>query len=804
MTTVTTEVTETTGITGITEITRLPRWCAHPGDGFGEVVSGLPEAAGRAAQTLGVGLSSVLFTAYVRVIAALTVESEVVVGYRAGGPLRSLRIALDGLTWRELVQSVDKALADGSGAAEVPGAEPDTVFETVFETVSGFEDGAALAVRSVGDALHVRFRRSEFDAEHAGRIAGYLVRVLEAVDADPEAEHADVELLSAAERDHQLNGMNGPVFELPDARFHELFSARAAEHPDRTAVVCRDEQWSYGRLDRASNRIAHALLADGLEHGGVVALAAERGLPWAAAVIGIFKAGGVFLPIEPDWPAARVTGLIGHSGARHVLTEPGGHAAGADRPDAAWLVAADIVDDLRYPDGAPGVRVAERDVAYIYFTSGSTGSPKGATCEHLGLLNHLHAKVRDLRITAGDTVLQSAQASFDISLWQLVAGLLVGARTVILPRQQTLDVQRFIELITERDVTVAQVVPSYLDVLLDHLARHPGGLGRLREVSVTGEAITKALIARWFERLPDIRLINAFGATEVSDDTTHEIFTEPPPDDIVPVGLANINVLVSVLGPDDKLVPLGSPGEIAFSGVMVGRGYVNDPVRTAEVFVEDPLRPGVAMYRTGDFGRWLPGGKLGFHGRRDEQVKIRGIRIELGEVESRLLEHPAVRAGSVVTVPVPGAGRELAAFYTSPDGPTADELRAYLLEVLPAGYVPARLYELGALPLTANGKVDKKSLIRRALDELPRQAAAADRPATPTEARIAEAWAAALDVPVDRIGRKDRFFALGGTSLGALRMVAALEALVRLDQVIADPELGELAAAADARPGGGS
>jgi len=260
------------------------------------------------------------------------------------------------------------------------------------------------------------------------------------------------------------------------------------------------------------------------------------------------------------------------------------------------------------------------------------------------------------------------------------------------------------------------------------------------------------------------------------------------------------NVLVSVLGPDDRLVPLGSPGEITFSGICVGNGYVNDPVRTAAAFPADPHRPGERMYRTGDFGRWLPGGKLGFHGRRDEQVKVHGIRIELGEVESRMLEHGSVAGAAVVTVPVPGLGRALVGFYTGRADLAPGALASHLAAVLPTGYVPARLYRIETLPLTANGKVDKRALATRAAAEAPEAVTTSELPATPAEERIARAWADVLDVPVESIGRQSRFFGLGGGSLLALRMVAALGGLVRLDDVLADPALAELAAAS-ARPG---
>jgi len=766
------------------ETTLIPRWNSDPGSGCGEAATALPVDVEALAGTFGVAARDVLRTAYTRVVGLLAVEDAVSVAWsRDDASVVLARVELGDSTWRELVRAV-------AGAPTTP-AGPDAAGRV--DAVFGDLPGVPLAVRHEDGAVRVRFDRGEYDHGHAERVGGYLAAALQAMAADPDAPHSRADLLSEAERHHQLAELNGPDREIPDVPFHEVFAARVREHPDRLAAICGEREWTYADLDAAANRVAHTLLADGLRPGGTVCVAAERGLPWMAAIVGVFKAGGVYLPVEAEWPAARVAELIGRSGARHVVTEPGSHPARELCPDASWRVAAEIVDDAGIRHDDPGVAVAKGDAAYIYFTSGSTGRPKGATIEHLGMLNHLYAKIDDLRIGARDVVVQSTQSSFDISLWQLIAGLLVGARTVIIPKREALDVPRFLDVLRERGATVVQVVPSYLDVMIAHAAARPRPAGPLREVSVTGEAITRPLIARWFEQFPGVRLINAYGATEVSDDATHEIFSAPPPDDVVPVGRALNNVLVSVLGPGDRLVPLGSPGEITFSGMCVGRGYINDPERTAAAFQEDPHRPGVRMYRTGDFGRFLPDGKLGFHGRRDEQVKVHGIRIELGEVESRLLEHPAVRGGSVVAVPTAGLGKELVGFYVDGGGDgglTPDALREHLARVLPAGYVPGRLCRLDALPLTPNGKVDKRALINRAAE-----AAADDPPATAAERRIAQAWAKVLGTPQDRIGRGDRFFVLGGSSLGALRMVAALEGTVALADVLRDPTLAELAVA---------
>jgi amino acid adenylation domain-containing protein len=660
-----------------------------------------------------------------------------------------------------------KSTADGDIVREA--------YEWVIGWLAGDEPGTDPAM-ALGPQATLVYDTEKFDATHALRVAGHIAATVAALIEGPLPEGFSP--LSDREREHLVHGLDGSVRELPARPFHELFAQRAAQHPDTVAATAWDGQaWTYGELDRAANRVANGLLERGLTAEEVVGVATGRTLGWLAAIIGIFKAGGAYLPIEPDYPPARIATLMEQSRARFIVTS-------------------ELLDELmRSPDHAPGVEVGFDRLAYVYFTSGSTGLPKGAMCEHGGMLNHLTAKISDFRLDATGVVIQNAQATFDISLWQLIAPLLAGGRTHIVAQDEILDVRRFLDAIVKQDATVLQVVPSYLDILLRETERQPRDLGRLKHVCVTGEAISKPLVQRFFAQHPDIRLVNAYGATEASDDTTHEIMAAAPAEELVPVGRPIQNVTVYILGSGDTLRPMGSAGEIAFSGVCVGRGYINDPARTAEAFGADPFRRGNRLYRTGDYGRWLPSGTLEFHGRRDEQVKINGIRIELGEVEARLREHPDARSASVIVVALPGVGKSLVGFYAGSIAPEA--MREYLQEVLPANAVPARLHAIDELPLNANGKVDKKALAARAvaLDEPDVREA----PATATERRIAQAWADALDRPVERIGRDDHFFDVGGGSLTALRVVAELDGLIGLDDLLSTPVLGELAAKADAR-----
>jgi acyl-coenzyme A synthetase/AMP-(fatty) acid ligase len=413
-------------------------------------------------------------------------------------------------------------------------------------------------------------------------------------------------------------------------------------------------------------------------------------------------------------------------------------------------------------------------------------------CEHAGMLNHLYAKIADLGVDQGLVVAQTAPQCFDISLWQLVSALLVGGRTVLVEQDVILDVERFVDKIVDRRVAVLQLVPSYLEVVLTYLEQHPRELPDLRCVSVTGEALKKELAQRWFAAEPGIRLVNAYGLTETSDDTNHEVMDRVPEGERVPLGHAVQNVHVYVVDEYLSPVPLGAPGEIVFAGVCVGRGYVNDPERTRLAFLSDPHRPGQRLYRSGDFGRWLPGGKLEFLGRRDTQVKIRGFRIEIGEIENTLLRVPGVRDGAVVVAERADGSKHLVAFYSAERPLGIDLLRDRLGHSLPEYMVPSAFHWRETLPLTANGKIDKK-MLTALLGELEVIEEDSDAPSTPTEQRLAAVWGKVLGIPAEQIGRRDHFFDRGGSSLSAVKLAIALDRAVSLKDITGHPVLTDLA-----------
>jgi amino acid adenylation domain-containing protein len=803
--------------------TTIPRWSLDRQPGVADLEVALPDttlvALRRLAGRLAVPLGSVLLAAHARVLAALSGEQDVVTGYVAGDGSHPLpcRLSTDTGSWRALVRHAAAVEAGLLAHRHAPVEElrqelgvRGPSFETVFDPTGAGGDLAPGTVLEVAPAHHgerlalrLRYRTDVLDADAAGRVAGYHRTALTLLTDAPDADPGQAALLSPEELQLQLDGLAGRHRELPDRRVHELIEERARRHPDAVAAVHGDRSLTYGELDARANRVARALLARGLRPEDVVAVVTERDLDWLTAVLAVFKAGGAYLPVEPHFPADRIARVLTRAGCRLVLTEPGStaslDAALAGLPGVQALLVGDAEAE-GHPSTSPGVAVGPDQLAYLYFTSGSTGEPKGAMCEHAGMLNHVLAKIDDLGIGEGQVVAQVAPQCFDISLWQLVSALVVGGRTLIVPQDVVLDAERFVDRLVDGRVAVVQVVPSYLEVVLSYLEAHPRALPDLHAMSVTGEALKKELVQRWFAAEPGIALVNAYGLTETSDDTNHEVMRAVPDTDRVPLGPPVANVEVRVVDEHLRPVPLGAPGEITFSGVCVGRGYVNDPERTQAAFVPDPYRPGRRLYRSGDHGRWLPDGKLEFLGRRDSQVKISGFRIEIGEIDNTLLRVPGVRDGAVVVAEGPDRTRHLVAFYAGPEEIPADVLRERLAASLPAYMVPKAFHRRDALPLTPNGKIDTKALTALA-GELATVEEDHAAPRTPTEHRLAGAWSRVLGIPQEQVGRRDSFFDRGGTSLSAVKLAIALDRAVTLPDLLRHPVLADLAALLDERTG---
>jgi amino acid adenylation domain-containing protein len=650
-----------------------------------------------------------------------------------------------------------------------------------------------------------------FRPETAERMLEHFRVLLQQAAADPDLPVSALSLVDADEA-RVLEAWNPAPVALPaDVSTQALFEARVAATPDAVALSCGDERVTYDQLNRRANRIARALAAEGVGPEVVVPVLAERGIAYWVTVLGVMKAGGAFLPLDPNHPAKRWTQVLEQARVSIVLVQDSMECAlregtaelGEARPRLLTLHdVANRVDE----DGDVPVRVEPRNLAYLIFTSGSTGRPKGAMLEHGGMFNHLHAKNLDLGITAHDRVGQNASQCFDISIWQFLSPLLVGATVEVMPDAVANDPALLVERMESAGVTVLETVPSLMQLMVEELRREreePIRLESLRWLIPNGEVLPPELARTWLRMYPHAHIINAYGATETSDDVTHRKLLAPPAEDVRQIGIGGhlANARLHILDGRMQPVPAGVPGELYIAGVQVGRGYTFDPRRTASAFVPDPFggEAGARMYRTGDRVRLRLDGELEFLGRVDHQVKLRGLRIELGEIEAVIRQHPAVRESVVlVREDVPGEQR-LVGYVVAADDAGADPsiLRAYLGERLPEYMVPAAFVVLEEMPLNANGKADRNALPAPVIEA---SAEARVAPRTPVEQTVADVWASVLGC--GEVGVFDSFFALGGHSLHATRVAARLRAAfgvsVPLRSLFERPTVAALAAQVEA------
>ncbi|GAB2724147.1 non-ribosomal peptide synthetase [Kitasatospora kifunensis] len=607
--------------------------------------------------------------------------------------------------------------------------------------------------------LRIRYSTALFDESTVARLAGHLTVLLAAAGADPDRSLTALPMLTDGEFEQVVRAWNDTARTVPTGTFPELFAAQVAAQPEATAVIDEHGSVSYRELDERANRIAHHLIELGAGPDQLIGLCVERGAAMAAGLLGIMKAGAAYLPLDPGYPADRLAYMLQDSEAQIVVTQ----RELRDRLPAGGAVLVDLTEDraalAARPATAPRVTVAAGNLAYAIYTSGSTGRPKGVLVSHAGIGNLAAVQAEAFDVTPGSRVLQFASASFDAAFWEVCMGLLTGAALVMGGKESLQPGEPLAAYAAEHGVTHATLTPATVAVLPEG-----SGLPAGATLVVAGEASTGDLVARWSAGR---RMVNAYGPTE---STVCATMSAPLSGTTVPpIGTPIANFRVYVL--DDALqpVPVGVRGELYIAGIGLARGYHGRPGLTSERFVANPFgTPGERMYRSGDVARWTAGGSLEYLGRVDDQVKVRGFRIEPGEIESALARHPQVAQAVVLT-----HNTNLLA-YVSPTGehrPTPAELQAHLAADLPDYMVPSTVVVLDALPLTPNGKVD-----RRALPEpgSVRESADAGRtlPRNPVEETIAGVWSEVLGV--ESVGIHDDFFGLGGNSILSVRAVTRL------------------------------
>jgi amino acid adenylation domain-containing protein/non-ribosomal peptide synthase protein (TIGR01720 family) len=633
-------------------------------------------------------------------------------------------------------------------------------------------------------SLTLEYNADLFHQSTARRLLDHYINLLRGAAAQPGQPIGRIPLLSDEER-RQIIGWNAAIALPPgDSTIHEWIERQAAARPDAPAVVFEERQLSYGELDARANRLAARLGAMGVKPEVLVAVCLDRSFDAIVSVLGVLKAGGAYLPLDPGYPAGRLAYMLEDSGAGVLIT----HSALRDRlPNYTGRI---LWIDEPLPETAPppACRASADNLAYVIYTSGTTGRPKGVLVPHRGLCNLVQGQISKFRVEPGSRVLQFASLSFDASVSEIFVTLAAGA-TLYLARTDILTSPAdLLHLMREAAISVVTLPPSLLSVLPSE------DLPALKTLVSAGEACTPELAARWAQGR---RFVNGYGPTETTvGPTFHVLDTAPEQIRKVPIGRPIPNTQVYLLDRDLEPVPIGVAGEIYVGGVGLARGYLNRPDLTAESFVPSPFGPGpgARLYRTGDLGRYLPDGEIEYVGRADNQVKVRGYRIELGEVEAALRECAGVaQAAVVVRQDAPGV-RRLAAYFVARDpAPTPQELRAHLSARLPDFMTPATFTRLEALPMTPNGKVDRSALPAP-------EAAAGEQPAyveprTAEERTLAGIWQQVLGL--ERVGVEDNFFELGGDSILSIQVIArAREAGLQFTpkQLFQNPTIAKLAA----------
>ncbi|MGR9168305.1 non-ribosomal peptide synthase/polyketide synthase [Rhizobium leguminosarum] len=645
-----------------------------------------------------------------------------------------------------------------------------------------------------------------FDRATMERQCGYLLALLRAMVVDAEQPVRELDILPAEERSYLLEELNRTEADYPlDLCVHELFEAQVRRAPDAVALVFEEQSISYGALNADANRLAHHLIELGVRPDQPVAICVERSPAMVVGLLAILKAGGAYVPLDPAYPSGRLRQLLDDAGPRRLLCDATGRAAlGAEAIADLSVVDLDAATpawaDQSADDPDPhALGLTARHLAYVIYTSGSTGTPKGVMVEHRGMTNYLSWARESYAPTSSSVV--SSSLAFDATVNSLFAPLVSGGHALLTKEGDE------VEGIRSRVGTpcgLVNVTPSHLDVLGQQL-QSAGGSSQVEVLVIGGEALSSSTVELWRQIQPAARMVNEYGPTEaVVGCAFHDIPADLSASTNVPIGRPISNTRLYVLDDHGQPVPFGAVGELYIGGAGVARGYLNRPDLTAERFLADPFsgKAGARMYRTGDLARYLPDGNLEFLGRNDDQVKIRGFRIEPGEIAARLLEHELVGDAAVVAHADAAGDKRLVAYVVAKttDGSAeadgaglAASLRAHLGGLLPDYMVPSAFVRLEALPLTVNGKLDRKALPVPDDDAYARRAYEA--PQGEIETLLAGIWAELLGV--ERVGRHDNFFELGGHSLLAVQMMERLRRLslgVEVRTVFAKPMLADLAA----------
>ncbi|BDA68759.1 hypothetical protein CAL7716_029250 [Calothrix sp. PCC 7716] len=671
-------------------------------------------------------------------------------------------------------------------------------------------------------SANIEYSKYIFQDENIKLLGRYYTSIIESIINNINIKISDILFLKESDLHQLLKQYNNNTKEYPDDNtINQLFEQQVYKTPNNIAVVHDKTKLTYQELNEKANQLAVILRKLGLSKGEFVGIFKDRDLNFLIAILAIYKAGGAYVPIDSTYPSNRIEYMLSNSEVKFLLTDSSLLSVLTDLIDSCSLKSIICLDEV-VPESIqlthnnsltiydkldfsnlPKENIEQindaSDPAYMLYTSGSTGLPKGAIVRHDGAVNHIYAQFDELELTEEFCFLQSAPSSTDISVWQFLAPLLIGGKTVIVDIETVAIPDKLFKVLKSEEITVLELVPALFGGLLEYTSELPiyeRKLPDLKWMMVVGEPVSVSWVNKWLQIYPEIKIVNAYGPTEAADDITQFIVDKPFSENqrTVPIGkpLANLNLYI--LDEQMKLLPIGAPGEICVSGIGVGAGYWKNEEKTKLSFVPNPFTdarknlPGNRtdlIYKTGDLGRWLPDGNIEFLGRIDHQVKIRGFRVELGEIEAFLGQHLNVRETVVMAQQEEVGKIQLVAYVVAKTEPvpSISELRSFLKEKLPDHMIPSAFVMLDNLPLAPSGKVDRKALPEP--DNLrPELEIAYVLPQNEMERAIADIWQKILKV--EKVGIKDNFFDLGGHSLNVLQVYSKLRELLKADLAITD------------------
>lgn len=745
------------------------------------------------------------------------VEFENLIGYFAN--VLALRADLSGNpTFRELLERTRQTVVEGFAHREIPfekiiwdlsrtrDESRTPIFQVLFQVTqvalrdihlaslqvtplffdpATSEYDVSLDVRDFPDGMSCAFRYSTdlFDRVTMKQFSKHYEQLLREVLKNPDARLSSLSLLNEAEREQILVTWNDTAADFPrDLCIHELVSERAAQTPDATAVVFQSQALTYRELDQRANQLAHVLQQRSVGPDKPVGVLLERSVEMLVTILAVLKAGGAYLPLDPAAPTLRNRAILEQAETTLLVTTASLAETLAPLATPMLLLDRERTHIEQASSDPVNSRATSSDLAYVIYTSGTTGQPKGVMVEHRSLVNHSNFFQRYYGLTAQDRVLQFAPIAFDFSAEEIFPAWLAGAAIVIRPEGAALAPREFLEFVAAQQLTMLDLPTAFWHSLVQGMDELDLSLPpSVRLVIVGGEQVSTSMFARWRARVGNgVRWVNTYGPTEATIAvTTFEPDETWSNDRDLPIGRPISNAQVYILDEHMDPVPVGVPGDLYIGGEPVARGYLNRAELTAEKFVPNPfatLSPHAPrLYKTGDRARYRADGQLEFRGRRDDQVKLRGFRIELSEIETALAQHPAVKQNVVIAHTQGSNTMRLVAYIVFRDAPlAANQVRAWLGARLPDYMIPALFVTLDALPLLANGKVDRRAL--PSPDAVLTPTVEYVAPQTPMQQLAASIWADILRLP--RVGVYDDFFMLGGHSLLATLVVARAEAML--------------------------